>query len=192
MGNYGNWSKEAHYTFSRLASYLAIHQSSRKSAAVAERYGRLNIALVRSIARAILARELPPSYLLLGGALGNYRLYSYYSIVFVIMNNNNNSNNKIIASFASSRFCSPDNIHMLQAVTRFNAQVYPQESTTAEVVLACPPLQRALSKKLDNHAFQSLLSSSSQVNKARILSVSALMQVLSNPFYWSEFASGLS
>ena len=32
---------------------------------------------------------------------------------------------------------------------------------------------QALSKKLDNHAFQSLLSSSSQVNKARILLVSA-------------------
>ena len=78
-----------------------------------------------------------------------------------------------IASFASSGFCSPDNIHMLQAVTRFNAQVHPLESTTAEAALACPPLQRALSKKLDNHAFQSLLSSSSQVNKARILSVSA-------------------
>ncbi|KAL5505389.1 hypothetical protein EMCRGX_G006811 [Ephydatia muelleri] len=70
-------------------------------------------------------------------------------------------------------FCSPDNIHMLQAVTRFNAQVHPLESTTAEAVLACTPLQRALSKKLDNHAFQSLLSSSSQVNKARILSISA-------------------
>ena len=78
-----------------------------------------------------------------------------------------------IASFASSGFCSPDNIHMLQAVTRFNAQVHPQESPTAEAVLASPPLQRTLSKKLDNHAFQSLLSSSSQVNKARILSVSA-------------------
>ena len=36
-----------------------------------------------------------------------------------------------------------------------------------------PPLQRVLSKKLDNHAFQSLFSSSSQINKARILSVSA-------------------
>ena len=58
---YGNWGKEAHDTFSRLASYLAIHQSSPKSAVVAEIYGRLNIALVRSIARAILARELPPS-----------------------------------------------------------------------------------------------------------------------------------
>ena len=65
-----------------------------------------------------------------------------------------------IASFASSGFCSPDNIHMLQAATHFNAQVHPQESTTAEAVLACLPLQRALSKKLDNHAFQFLLSSS--------------------------------
>ncbi|KAL5517631.1 hypothetical protein EMCRGX_G003213 [Ephydatia muelleri] len=58
---YGNWGKEAHNTFSRLAFYLAIHQSSPKSAVLAEIYCRLNIALVRSIARAILARELPPS-----------------------------------------------------------------------------------------------------------------------------------
>eukprot|EP00731_Ephydatia_muelleri_P003122 Em0001g3122a len=58
---YGNWGKEAHDTFSRLAFYLAIHQSSPKSAVLAEIYHRLNIALVRSIARAILARELPPS-----------------------------------------------------------------------------------------------------------------------------------
>eukprot|EP00731_Ephydatia_muelleri_P005528 Em0002g1704a len=33
---YGNWWKEAHGTFSRLASYLAIHQPSPKSAVVAE------------------------------------------------------------------------------------------------------------------------------------------------------------
>ena len=58
---YGNWGKEAHDAFSRLTSYLAIHQSSPKSAVVAEIYGQLNIALVHSIARAILARELPPS-----------------------------------------------------------------------------------------------------------------------------------
>ena len=58
---YGDWGKEAHDTFSRLASYLAIHQSSPKLAVVAEIYDRLNIALVRCIARAILARELPPS-----------------------------------------------------------------------------------------------------------------------------------
>eukprot|EP00731_Ephydatia_muelleri_P028052 Em0019g925a len=58
---YGNWGKEAHDTFSRLASYLDIHQPSPKSAVVAEIYSRLNIALVRSIARAILTRELLPS-----------------------------------------------------------------------------------------------------------------------------------
>eukprot|EP00731_Ephydatia_muelleri_P032470 Em0024g14a len=56
-----------------LASYLAIHQSSRKSAAVAEIYSRLNIALACSIASAILARELQSSSLLLGCALGNNR-----------------------------------------------------------------------------------------------------------------------
>eukprot|EP00731_Ephydatia_muelleri_P010164 Em0005g750a len=78
-----------------------------------------------------------------------------------------------IASLASSGFGSADNIHMLQAVTRFNTRVPPDESITAEEVLVNLPTQRALSKKLDMHAFQSLLSSSSPVNKARILSVSA-------------------
>ena len=58
---YGNWGKEAQDTISRLASHLAIHQSSPKSSVVAEIYGRLNMTLVRSIARAILAREHPPS-----------------------------------------------------------------------------------------------------------------------------------
>ena len=77
-----------------------------------------------------------------------------------------------IASFASSGCFIPDNIHLLQAITIFNTQVLPHEPITARVFLACPPLQRVLSKKLDNHAFQSLLSSSSQVNKARILLVS--------------------
>ena len=58
---YRNWGKEAQNTISRLASRLAIHQSSPKSSVVAEIYGRLNMTLVRSITRAILARELPPS-----------------------------------------------------------------------------------------------------------------------------------
>ncbi|KAL5463725.1 hypothetical protein EMCRGX_G032650 [Ephydatia muelleri] len=40
---YGNWGNEAHATFSRLASYLAIHQSSSKSAVAAEIYGQLNM-----------------------------------------------------------------------------------------------------------------------------------------------------
>ena len=44
---YGNWGKQAHDTFSRLASFLAIHQSSSKAVVVAEIYGRLNVVLVR-------------------------------------------------------------------------------------------------------------------------------------------------
>ena len=40
---YGNWDKQAHNMFSRLAFYLAIHQSSPKSSVVAEIYGRLNM-----------------------------------------------------------------------------------------------------------------------------------------------------
>eukprot|EP00731_Ephydatia_muelleri_P016202 Em0009g626a len=57
---YGNWGKEAQDTISRLASHLAIHQSSPKSSVMSEIYGRLNMTLVWSIATAILARELPP------------------------------------------------------------------------------------------------------------------------------------
>eukprot|EP00731_Ephydatia_muelleri_P014935 Em0008g655a len=53
---YGNWGKEAQDT----ASHLAIHQTFHKSSLVAEIYGRLNTTLIRSIARAILARELHP------------------------------------------------------------------------------------------------------------------------------------
>ena len=60
-----NWGKEAHYTFSRLASLLSISMSSPKHSVLADIYSRLNITLVRSIARAVLARELLPSRLYL-------------------------------------------------------------------------------------------------------------------------------
>eukprot|EP00731_Ephydatia_muelleri_P022869 Em0015g452a len=43
---YGNWGKQAHDTFSRLTSFLAIHQSSPKAVVVAEIYGLLNVVLV--------------------------------------------------------------------------------------------------------------------------------------------------
>ena len=55
---YGNWGKEAQYVFSRLASLLAVGQSSPKPKMVAEIYGRLNLSLVRSVARAIMGREM--------------------------------------------------------------------------------------------------------------------------------------
>eukprot|EP00731_Ephydatia_muelleri_P035335 Em0115g3a len=45
-----NWGKEAHLTFSRLASHLAISLSSPKSSILADVYSRMNFTLVRSIA----------------------------------------------------------------------------------------------------------------------------------------------
>ena len=78
-----------------------------------------------------------------------------------------------ISSLAASGFGNLDNAHLQQAVTVFNSQVSPQDAVTIEAILASPPSQSSLSKKVDGLAFQSLLSSSSQVNKARLLSVSA-------------------
>ena len=56
-----NWGKEAHLTFSRLASHLTISLFSPKPSILADVYSRMNFTLVRSIARAILAREFLPS-----------------------------------------------------------------------------------------------------------------------------------
>ena len=58
---YGNWSKDLHGTFSRLAFHLAIHQSSPIPAVVAEIYGPVEYSPGFSIARAILVRERLPS-----------------------------------------------------------------------------------------------------------------------------------
>ena len=54
---YGIWGKEAQEMFSRLSSHLAISMSSPKPTVLADIYDRPNISLVRSIARAILARD---------------------------------------------------------------------------------------------------------------------------------------
>ena len=55
---YSNSGKEAQHMFSRLATYLTIHFSCPKSRVLADIYGRLNICLVRAVARAILARAI--------------------------------------------------------------------------------------------------------------------------------------
>ena len=78
-----------------------------------------------------------------------------------------------IFSLAASELGSPDNIHLQQAVSHFNAQVSPQDSLTVEAVLNTPPQQKALSLKHDTHMFQALVSSASPANKTRMLSVSA-------------------
>ena len=53
--NSGNWGKEAQGVFTRLASHLAITLSLPKTSVLADISGRLNVTLVRCIARAILA-----------------------------------------------------------------------------------------------------------------------------------------
>ena len=78
-----------------------------------------------------------------------------------------------ISSLAASDLGSPDNIHLQQAVSHFNAQVSPQDSLNVEAVLNTPPQQKVLSFKLDTHMFQAPVSSASPANKARMLSVSA-------------------
>ena len=78
-----------------------------------------------------------------------------------------------ISSLAASGCASPGNIHLQKAVASFNNQVSMLDSITVDAALAVPPYQHTLSKKLDNYLFQSLLSSASPVNKARLLSVSA-------------------
>ena len=58
--SYGNWGKEAQNTFTRLASILSITLHCPKAKVLTEIYGRLNTSLVRSVARAILARRCVP------------------------------------------------------------------------------------------------------------------------------------
>ena len=54
---YCNWGEEARRTFTLLATRLAFGSSSfRKARVISDMFGRLNITLVRAIARAILAR----------------------------------------------------------------------------------------------------------------------------------------
>ena len=54
---FGNWGMEAQGVFSRLASALGMHQGTSKSWALHTIYSRLNMSLVRSVARSILGRS---------------------------------------------------------------------------------------------------------------------------------------
>ena len=55
--SYGAWGREAQMCFTLLATRLAVHNSSSKSKMIFELYSRLNLALTRSIARAIITRS---------------------------------------------------------------------------------------------------------------------------------------
>ena len=69
------------------------------------------------------------------------------------------------AAFISSLDASGQGSDLQHAISHFNAQVFPHNSIS--------PSQKALSKRLDSNIFRFLLSSSSLVNKAQVLSFSA-------------------
>ena len=54
--SYGNWGLEARQAFSHLASRLSFGIGHQKSKLLVDIYGRLNVTLVRSNARALLSR----------------------------------------------------------------------------------------------------------------------------------------
>ena len=93
----------------------------------------------------------------LASALKGFRSLSHHSYSF-------------ISSLASTSFGSASNHHLVSAISRFNALVSPSEVIT---VKSSPLSQYALSKKLDDHLFQSMLMTSSRRKKARLLSASA-------------------
>ena len=55
--SYGAWGKKAQACFALLASRLAVHTSRSKSKTTFDLYSRLNLALARSITRAINSRS---------------------------------------------------------------------------------------------------------------------------------------
>ena len=60
----------------------------------------------------------------------------------------------------------------MSAISKFDALMSPSEVITVESALFSPLPQHALSKKLDDHFFQSVLMTSTPANKARLLSAS--------------------
>ena len=59
----------------------------------------------------------------------------------------------------------------------FNSFLPPSEAINLEALLLTSVTQKSLSSKLDDHLFKVLLDMSSIADKARLLSVSSLMQV---------------
>ena len=55
--SYRAWGREAQMCFTLLATRLAVHNSSSKSKMIFELYSRLNLAVNRSIARAIITKS---------------------------------------------------------------------------------------------------------------------------------------
>ena len=81
-----------------------------------------------------------------------------------------------IASLCLSGFSSLSQHHLASAIQLFNSSVPPSEAINLEALLLNPVTQKSLSSRLDDHLFKILLDMSSIADKARLLSVSSLMQ----------------
>eukprot|EP00731_Ephydatia_muelleri_P002754 Em0001g2754a len=83
------------------------------------------------------------------------------------------SSSAYIASVCSSGVVDSKDIHLTNAIDRFNSHVSPIEKLSVNSIISSPVSQKLLSSKVNDHCFQDLFDRSSPANKARLLSVSA-------------------
>ena len=78
-----------------------------------------------------------------------------------------------IASLCSSDFSSLSSLHLTSAIGKFNSSVSPSNVVSVESLAQRPPIQKALSAKIDDFQFNQLFNSSSLADRARLLSISS-------------------
>ena len=78
-----------------------------------------------------------------------------------------------IASLCSSDFGSLSSLHLTSAIRKFNSSVSPSDVVSVESLAQRPPIQKALSAKIDDFQFNQLFNSSSLADRARLLSISS-------------------
>eukprot|EP00731_Ephydatia_muelleri_P011651 Em0006g545a len=147
-------------------------QAIPKHKMLAEIYGHLNMSLVRSVARAIMGRELfkgvHPSIAawkqaqlsLSRGGLGLRSLSHHAPAAF-------------IASLCFSGLGSISHVHLLQSLEIFNSSVHQSDNIQIGSVLEKLPSQKTLSSILDDNLFRVLQGSLSIADRARLLSASS-------------------
>ena len=78
-----------------------------------------------------------------------------------------------IASLCSSDFSSLSSLHLTSAIGKFHSSVSPSDVVSVESLAQWPPIQKALSAKIDDFQFNQLFNSSSLADRARLLSISS-------------------
>ena len=78
-----------------------------------------------------------------------------------------------IAFLCSSDFSSLSSLHLTSAIGKFNSSVSPSDVVSVESLAQRPPIQKALSAKIDDFQFNQLFNSSSLADRARLLSISS-------------------